>query len=253
VIAGAANEIVQAGSFASEDNYGIGREVVAVVILGAALVEADDPEIALFEGFQSADEVDNASEAEMLGGSGGGFDGDGAERSRAALGEENAIDTGAFGRPQEGTEVLRIFDAVEGENEAGGGAFAGAGEQIFEGEEVPFADDGEDALVGGGLGESGEGVARLGADIDAGFAAQGGNGGEAGVLTAAEALGGEADVVEAASAGAQRFFDGMKAVEDLHCFSSLSLLRILNRLILEELQAGKVRTVEQRAGYCRWM
>lgn len=235
VIAGAANEIVQTGSFASEDNYRVGREVEAVVILGAALVEADDPEIVLFEGFQRTDEVDDACEAEVLGGSRGGFDGDSAEGGGAALGEKDAIDAGAFGGAEERAEVLGIFNAIEGEDETGGGAAARSREEVFEIEEVALADDGDDALVSGGLGEAAESVAGLGAKFHPGGAAEGGEGGQAGILTAAKAFGGDADVIEAARAGAKGLFDGMETVQNLHRFFSLSLPELLNGLILGEL------------------
>jgi hypothetical protein len=127
VIAGAAYEVVQSCSFASKHNYGIGPEIVAVVIRSATLVEADTPDIVLFEGFEGADEVDDAGEAEMLGRAGGGFDGDGTEGSGTALGEEDAVDPGSFGGAKDGTEVLRIFNAVESEEEAGFRSF----EEVF--------------------------------------------------------------------------------------------------------------------------
>lgn len=216
VIAGAANKIVQASPFASKDNYRIGREVEAVVIPVATLVEADDPEIVFFESFESADKVDDASQAEMLGGSGRGFNGDRTEGSGAALGEEDAVDAGAFGGAQERAQVLGIFDTIEGEDEAGFGTIAGDGEQIFKVEEVALADDGDDALVGCRLGETGEGFAWLGADFDAGLAAEGRDGGQPRVMAAAEALGGDADVIETPGARAQGFFDGVEAVQNLH-------------------------------------
>jgi hypothetical protein len=51
----------------------------------------------------------------MLGGSGAGFDGGGTQRSSAALGEENAVDTGAVCDAKKSAEVLRVFNAVERE------------------------------------------------------------------------------------------------------------------------------------------
>lgn len=194
VVAGMADQLVQTSAFASEDDYGIGREVAAVVILGAALVEANDPEVVGLEGFEGADKVDHAREAEMLGGSGGGLNGGGGKGGGAALGEEDAIDAGGFGGTQQRAEILWILNAVEGEEKAG----ILTVEEVFDVEEVAFPDDGDDALVGRGSGETGEGIARLGTGPDAGGAAEGGDSGKAGVMSGAEALLSEANVIEAA-------------------------------------------------------
>jgi hypothetical protein len=93
----------------------------------------------------------------MLSSSGGGFDSDRAEGCGAAFGEEDAVDAATFGGAEQGAQVLRVFDAVEGENEARLGTF----KDVFEIEELPLADDGDDSLVGGGLSHTGEGVAGL--------------------------------------------------------------------------------------------
>jgi hypothetical protein len=212
VVAGAADQVVQARAFASEDDYGIGREVAAVVILGAALVEADDPEVIGLEGFEGTDEVDDAGEAEVLGCSGRSLDGGGAEGGGTAFGGQDAVDAGGFGGAEEGAKVLRVFDAIEGEDQAG---FC-SGEEVFDFEEFAFAREGDDALVGGGAGEAGEGFAGLGAEFDAGGTAEIGNGGEAGVVTSAEAFLGDADVIETARAGSEGLFDRMEAVEYIH-------------------------------------
>ena len=93
----------------------------------AAFVETDDPEVAALEIFECADKVDDTGDAEMLGGSGAGFDGGGAEWSGAAFGEEDAVDTGAIGDAKKSAEVLRVFNAVEREEEASGGFAGGSG------------------------------------------------------------------------------------------------------------------------------
>ena len=100
VVAGAADEVVKASALAAEDDDEIAGEVEVVVVGLAAFVESNDPEILLLEVFKRADEVDNASDAEVLGCTGTGFDGHGAERSGAALGEDDAVDTGAIGNAE---------------------------------------------------------------------------------------------------------------------------------------------------------
>ncbi len=75
----------------------------------------------MLELFKGADEVDDAGDAKVLGCSGAGFDGDGAERGGAALGEDDAVDAGAIGDAKKSAEILRVFDAIEREDEASGG------------------------------------------------------------------------------------------------------------------------------------
>ena len=172
MIAGAAHEIVEAGAFASEDDDEIAGEIELVVCRRAAFVETDDPEIVALEFFKSADEVDDTGDAEVLGGAGAGFDGDGAQGGGAALGEKDAIDARAIGDAKKSAEVLRVFNAVEREEEPGGSFAGGIGlEEVFDGERFLRADKRDDALVRGGLGGEGELLARFLTNADAGFAA----------------------------------------------------------------------------------
>ena len=212
MVAGAAYEVVQSCSLTSKHNHRIGPEIVAVVIPCAAFVESDAPDIVFFEGLEGADEVNDAGQAEMLGGAGGGFDGDGAEGGGTAFGKEDAVDSGSFGGAEDGSEVLGVFDAVEGEDEAGFRTF----EDVFGGEEFALTNDGDDALVAGGSGDAGEGVAGFGSDRDFGGAAEVDDGLEALVVTFLR----DADMVEAAGAGAEGLFDGVQAVDNFHLLKS---------------------------------
>ena len=173
MIAGAADERVEAGTLAAEDDDQIAGKVEPVVVNGAALVETDDPEVVALELFEGADEVDDARDAEVLRSAGAGFDSRWAEGRGAALGEENAVDAGAIGNAEERAEVLRVLDAVEGEDEAWGFACGGIWRQeVFEGEKFLRTDDRHDALVGGSFGGEGELLAGLLADANAGISAQ---------------------------------------------------------------------------------
>jgi len=116
VVAGAADEVVQASAFAAEDEDAVAGEVELVVVGSAALVESYDPKVVAFEVFEGADEVDNAGNAQMLGCAGAGLDGYRAERSGPALGEDDAVDACAIGYAEERAEILRVFDAVESED-----------------------------------------------------------------------------------------------------------------------------------------
>jgi hypothetical protein len=55
----------------------------------------------------------------MLGRAGAGLHGYGAQGSGAALGDDDAIHSGAIGHAEQSPQVLRIFDAIEGKNKAG--------------------------------------------------------------------------------------------------------------------------------------
>jgi len=214
VIAGAADEVVEAGALASEDEDTVAGEVELVVVGGAVFVETDDPEVLFFQLFEGADEVDDAGDTQVLGCAGAGFDGGGAQGSRAALGEQDAVDSSAICYTQQSAEVLRVFNAVESEKQAGRTGDYGR-VKVFEGEEILGANEGYDALVSGSFGEQGQLLARLLADADTGVAAEGDEALQALVV----ALAGDENVVEAAAAGLEGFLDRMQAVENFHVLS----------------------------------
>ena len=85
-------------------------------------------------------------------------------------------------------------------------------EEVFDGEELALADNGEGALVGVGAGETGELVAGLDGDADAGGAAEFDQALEAFV----SAFAGDADVIELAGTGADGLLDGVEAVQNFH-------------------------------------
>ncbi len=196
---------------AAEDEDAVAGEIEAVVVGCAALVESDDPEIALLELFKGADEVDDAGDAEVFGGSCAGLDRYRAQGRGAALGEDDAVDACAVSHAKERAEILRVFDAVEGEDEATGPGLDGL-EDVLDGERLLRVDEGDDTLVCDGAGELGELLAGLLTDADAGLAAGEDEAREAVVL----ALAGDDDVIEAAAAGAKGFLDRMNTVENFH-------------------------------------
>ena len=121
MVTGASREVVEALAFAAEDDDGVCGPVIGVVVDGAALVEADAPDVLLLELLEGADEIDDAGDAYVFGGAGGGFDGDGAKGRRTSLRENDTVDASSVSGAQERAEVLGIFDAVKGEQEAGVG------------------------------------------------------------------------------------------------------------------------------------
>lgn len=214
MIAGAADEIVESRALAAEDDDEIAGEIELVVSCGAAFVESDDPEIAALELFEGADEVDDASDTEVLDGSGAGFDGGRAEWSRAALCEEDAVDAGAVGNAKKSTEILRVFNAIEREEKTSGGILCGwvGLEEVLKREEFLRLDERDDTLVICGFSSGCELIARPLKDANASIAALRDKAGE----TIIVALAGDEDVIEAAAAGLERFRDRMQAVENFH-------------------------------------
>jgi hypothetical protein len=113
VVAGAADEVVESSALAAEDEDAVAGEVELVVVSLGAFVETDDPDVLFLQLFEGADEIDDAGNAQVLGCAGAGLDGDGTQRGRTALGEYDAVDSGAIGHTQQGAEVLRVFNAIE--------------------------------------------------------------------------------------------------------------------------------------------
>jgi hypothetical protein len=217
MVAGLFNQVVEAGAFAAEDEDTVAAEVVVGVVGRAALVESEDPDVFLLHLFEGANEVGDAGDANVFGGSGGGFGYGCGDGGGASLGEEDAIDAGSVGGSEQGSEVVGVFDAVEGEEETVMSGF-GWGEKVLDSEELTLADDGQNALVGIGAGEAGELVAGLEGDADAGFAAEVDEAFEAVVF----AFACHADVVQLPGTGADGLLDWVEAVENFHESSLLS-------------------------------
>jgi hypothetical protein len=166
------------------------------------------------EFFESADQVDDASDAEVFGCAGTGFYGDWAEGGGAALGEDDAVDACAVGYAEQRAEILRVFDTVKGKEEPGGAGFclrAGL-EEIFNGERLLRMNEGDYTLMSGSLGDEGQLLARFLTDADASLTALGHQLLETGVV----ALLSDEDMVETAASGLEGFFHRMQTVQDFH-------------------------------------
>ena len=214
MIAGAADQVVQAGALPAEDENAVAGEVELVVIGCATLVETDNPEILALELFKGADEIDDAGNAEMLGCAGTGFDGNGAEGCGTALGKNDAVDACSVGYAEKCAQSLRVFHAVQREQEPGcAGSGGGVGrKQVFNGKRLLPVNVCYDTLMGNVLGGQGELLARLLADTNAMLAAERNELFETGIV----AFSGDEDVVKAAASGLESFFHRMQAVENFH-------------------------------------
>jgi hypothetical protein len=205
---------METGAFAAEDETYVLAEVEVGVVGGTAFVEADDPDVLLLHGFEGAGDVDDLGDADVLGGSGRGLGGYRREWSRPAFGEDDAVDARTIGGAKERAKIVGVFYAVESEKETSSGA-GWRVEQIFEGKELAFADEGDDALVGVGLTVAGELVAGLGVDANALGAGKFEQRVHTGVA-AGLPLTGNADVVEGSGAGAKGLLNGVQAVQNIH-------------------------------------
>jgi hypothetical protein len=149
----------------------------------------------------------------MFSGAGAGFDGHRADGGGAAFCEDDAVDAGAVGYTEKRAQVLRVFYAVKSEKEAARALIGRVGlVKVFNGEELRRANEGDDALMRRSLGELGQLLAGLVANGDTGLAAESDELIEPGIL----AFVGDQDVVKSATAGLDRFFDGMHAIENFH-------------------------------------
>jgi hypothetical protein len=227
VIAGLFDEIVQSGAFSPEDEDAVGSEVVVGVVGGSALVESEDPDVLLFHLLERADEVRNSRNSNVFGGSGRGFGYGGGYGGGSALGDNDAVDAGTVGGSKQGSEVVGVFDTVEGEEEAGLGWFLRC-EEVFDCEEFSLTNDGQYALVGVGAGEPGELIPGLERNADAGGPAEVDEPLEA-VVAAVVAFPGDGDMVQLAGTGTDGLLDRVETVKNFHDSSVLSKREIAAR------------------------
>src|SRR6185312_14654831 len=142
-------------------------------------------------------------------------------RCSTALGEDDSVDSGSVGGAEQGAEVLGVLNTVEGQPQAGGGA----GEKVFQIKEFASADDGDDSLMGGSMGETSQFFSRLKAKADGVFAGCVDDFLQALVVP----FTGDAQVVELAAAGAESLLNRVQAVQNVHEASLQSRIFIAPR------------------------
>ena len=212
-VAAPAHQVVQSLAFGAEHDGAVHVVVEFVVALRAALVEADGPHVAFFQLVQRARDVGDARDRQMLGRSRRSLH-RGARQSRGApLGNDDAVGAGAIGGANERAQVVRVFHAVEHDQEA---VLAVAlFEQRVHVGVLLAAGDGDDALMGVGVGGAIELLARQEADLHSAGAAVVNQALHPLIMPLAR----DADVLEAARARLQRLADRMNAVDDDHVSS----------------------------------
>jgi hypothetical protein len=152
MVAGAADQIVKTCAFAAEDDHQVAGKVELIVCGHSTFVEPDDPEVALLEFLEGADKINNAGDAEVFDGSGARFDSRGRDRSRAALGEDDAVDAGTVGNAKKSTEILRVFNTIKREDQASWILSGGIGlEKVLKRKRFLRMNERYDSLMGGSL------------------------------------------------------------------------------------------------------
>ena len=216
MVAGAADKVVQARTLAAKHKHAVAGKVEAVVIGFAALIQSDDPEILALEFFKRAHQVHNASNAKMLCRTRACFNGDRTERRRPALGEHYSVHSRAVGNPQQRAKVLRVFNAIESQNQASlCGRITGACgrlEEVFNGEELLRAHKSDYALMRGRFGHRGQLLAAFLANAHPGIAALSHKPLQPRIMT----LIGHQHMVKAAAAGSQGLLNRMQAIQNFH-------------------------------------
>ena len=215
MVAGSADKFVQPRTFASKHKNAVASEIELVVLRGPTLVETDDPEILLFEFFESTNEVDHARDPEVLRGTRTGFYRYRTDGSRTPLSEDDAVNTGSVGNAKESPQILRVFHAIECQQQprSRSAGFCGRRrKEVLNRESLLRANESNHALVGSGSGELGELFARFLANTDPSLAALGHEMSKAVVM----ALAGYEYVIKTAAAGPECLLDGMQAVENFH-------------------------------------
>ena len=127
VIASATDKIVKSLSFAAQNQSTVEAEIELVIVDGSALIETNAPNVISLEFLQSAHEIGDAGYAHML------------RRASRRLGDccrygsgttfryDNTIDSCALCSPEQCSEIMRVFYAIEGEDEM---ILSSLGEQV---------------------------------------------------------------------------------------------------------------------------
>lgn len=157
VVAAFADEAAYAAAFAADDQGDAAGEVGLPEQLGCAGVETCDPEPRFLEGVEGAGDVGDLDQVDVLHGAGGAFDGGRGEGCGAVFAEHDGAGAAGGRGPDDGSEVVGVFDFVEDDDD-GIRRERAAKEGLFVeyGERVGFE---KDALMGGAIGEAVEGAA----------------------------------------------------------------------------------------------
>lgn len=114
-------QVVQALSFSAHDDYSFSGPIHCIVSHVAFFVESIDEVTVVLQRAQCVVDIHHLHHRQMFEGARGGF-GDGLGKSRgAAFGDDYSVGAGGMGGADNCPEIVRIFDAIEDDEEFGGG------------------------------------------------------------------------------------------------------------------------------------
>ena len=213
MVAGAPDKIVQPRALASQHDHAVPGQVELIVVRSAPLIETDDPQIFPLEFFKRAHQVHHARNTQVLGCASTCFDGHRAQRCRPPLRQHHAVHSGSVGNAQQRTQVLRVFHAIERQQQPSrAGFFRSRLEEVLDREKLLRVNHGHHALVRLGFGQKRQLLACLLADTHAGLTAQIHQPFQPIILP----LAAHQYVVESPPSGLERLFYRMQPVQNFH-------------------------------------
>jgi hypothetical protein len=157
---------MQAFALGAHDDDGFDRPIDGVICDLAAFIETIDKVAEVFERPQRLIDVAGADDGKVFEGAGGGFSHGFGEAGGTAFGDDDPTGSGGVGGTDDGAEIVRIFDAVEHDQEVGGG-----GDRL-QFRILLFGAERNESLVGFRAGETIKGAAVFEADGDMGLAGE---------------------------------------------------------------------------------
>lgn len=115
---------------------------------------------------ESAHQIHHQGNAEVLGGAGAGLDRSRAQGRRTPLGENHSIDASPIGDSQQDSQILRILDPVQRQQQPGAAGGRQGLKEVLDGQEFLSPDHGDHTLVGGCAGNFRQLLARFLADTN---------------------------------------------------------------------------------------
>lgn len=140
-------QAAQALAFVAEDQGDGSPERFVVQGLFGIGVESNDLDVMVPHCFQGPCQVGDADDVHAFGGPCGGFDGRPGQGGGPVLGQDNGEGPECFGGANDGSQVSRVFDAIQDDDEVLGMGLQ-AIQQLFKGGLHAHADAQGDALVG---------------------------------------------------------------------------------------------------------
>ena len=205
-----AHQIVQSLAFGAEHDGAMHLVVNRVISLLAALVQSDDPQILLFQFLERARYVRDFRDGKVFARSRRNLRHRACDRGGTAFGNHHAIGSGGVGGAQDRSQIVRIFDSIEHDDQRL--LAATRRHQVIEIAILFCRSRGHQSLMRGVAGNFVEFHARQNAHRNADLAALVNHPLQANIFS----LLGDADPLEVAPARLERFRNRIDSVENVH-------------------------------------